>query len=162
MPLSLSAPEVQRMSTTEREFQREGSCCVSLGFPWEPKLWNSIWLILRACFLFSGRRLWGRHTGTQLFLCSPQRLNIPHSCPCGGCPVWRSTLPRRSPEAAVLRALSRCAVALKSSALHGDLVYFLFTLSFFPSKNSILSILNYLFDLTHLNYEHGNILKDIE
>lgn len=76
--------------------------------------------------------------------------------------MWRSTLPRRSPEAAVLRALSRCAVALKSSALRGDLVYFLFTLSFFPSKNSILSILNYLFDLTHLNYEHGNILKDIE
>lgn len=77
--------------------------------------------------------------------------------------MWRSTLPRRSPEAAVLRALSRCAVALKSSALHGDLVNFLFTLSFFfSSKNSILSILNYLFDLTHLNYEHGNILKDIE
>lgn len=74
--------------------------------------------------------------------------------------MWRSTLPGRSPEAAVLRALPRCAVALMSSALHGDLVYFLFT--FFSSKSSILSILNYLFDLMHLNYEYGNVLKDIE
>ena len=72
--------------------------------------------------------------------------------------MWRSTLPGRSPEAAVLRALPRCAVTLMSSALHGDLVYFLFT--FFSSKSSILSILNYLFDLMHLNYEHGDVLKD--
>lgn len=76
--------------------------------------------------------------------------------------MWTSTFPGRSPEAAVLRALPRCAVALMSSVLHGDLVYFLFTLGVFSSKSSILSILNYLFDLMHLNYEHGNVLKDLE
>lgn len=48
--------------------------------------------------------------------------------------MWTSTFPGRSPEAAVLRALPRCAVALMSSVLHGDLVYFLFTLGVFPRK----------------------------
>lgn len=103
------------LSTIEKEFQREGRCCVSLGFPWGPNLWDSIWLIWRASFLLSGWRLWGRRTGAQLFLRSPQRLNIPHSCPRGGCPVWRSPLPRRNPEAAVLCALPRCVVPLMSS-----------------------------------------------
>lgn len=142
------------LSTIEKEFQREGSCCVSLGSPWGPNLWDSIWLIWRASFLLSGWRLWGRRAGAQLFLRSPQRLNIPHSCPRGGCPVWRSPLPRRNPEAAVLCALPRCVVPLMSSTppQRWSCFVFIYTGFFFPLKSSIVSILNYLWDFMHLNY----------